>query len=158
MDERRHPEDAPTRRFVSSQQLEAPPNLPNVSLTVSVSPPEAKASLDGANLPKLPFQAELLKDGRIHHLEASAQGYESKKVAVPFDQDRVVHVELTRLAPVADEALARKRPRIEARPEPGAEPAAAPSSTNQATPEPGQAISTRRRGALRIDKADPYAE
>lgn len=143
------------------QQLEAPPNLPNVSLTVSVSPPEAKASLDGANLPKLPFQAELLKDGRIHHLEASAQGYESKKVAVPFDQDRVVHVELTRLTPES-EALARKRPRVESQVESGGEPTvsagAATSAMHQAAPEPGQAIVTRRRAGLRIDKTDPYAE
>lgn len=134
-----------------------------ITVAVQVSPSSAHVDLDGATLPKLPFHAELTRDGLVHQLEASAPGYRTKKIAVPFDRDHELRVVLARDDESAAETTRRKT-RAERREEerhPEIERIAAPSvspSPRGAALEPGASIVSRHRTGLRIDKANPYAD
>jgi serine/threonine protein kinase len=127
----------------------------SVKMHIFVSPPEAHVVLDGANLPKLPFTAELPRDGQLHYVEASAPGYATKKVVVPFDRDREVSIVLDKLpldaASAARTGKRRERPLNAA---PGVEPVRNAQSEDIA---PGALIPSKRRVRTDIDTADPYA-
>ncbi|MFT3925721.1 MAG: hypothetical protein QM778_24480 [Myxococcales bacterium] len=129
----------------------------SVRLHIFVSPPEAHAVMDGASLPKLPFNAELPRDGQLHYVEASAPGYASKRVMVPLDRDREVSIVLDKLPvepPVASRSGKRREPE---RPAPAP---STPEKANTAQSEdiaPGGLIPSKRRVRTDIDTADPYA-
>jgi len=134
-----------------------------ISLAVKVSPSGAHVELDGATLLNLPFHAELARDGLVHQFEVSATGYQTQKVAVPFDRDRQLHVMLEREGQASAETPRRKT-RAERRQDERAAEAereAAPPLTaaaRAASVEPGAALVSKHRSGLRVDKANPYAD
>lgn len=154
---------APVVSVAPAQPQRAGPAKELVTIDVQVSPPDAVVELDGAALPILPFHAELRRDARIHQLEAKADGYETKRIVLPFDQDRDLRVVLDRKAQ-SQEVVMEKRPREEARHgEPRASAPSTPSTTDAkaerpAAGEPGSSLVSRRRSGLRLDKANPYAD
>jgi serine/threonine-protein kinase len=140
----------------------------SVRVHVFVSPEQASASLDGASLPKLPFSAELPRDGKLHYVEASAPGYASKKVVVPFDRDREVSIVLDRLPlapasaqPAVDTPRARRRGALEARgsTRESSKPAAASGALAAPSGDsaPGAPLAPKSRLRTDIDTTDPYA-
>jgi serine/threonine protein kinase len=137
---------------------EPAPAAETVSIRIEVVPADAVVTLDGSQLPKLPFTAEMRKDGIGHHIVASAPGYESRKVMLPFDRDRHIKIELDERQVV--------HPRRRASPHtPAAEPAAqaAPSPPKPAARSddevaPGaDLVPKRARPRPEIDTDDPYA-
>jgi serine/threonine-protein kinase len=122
-------------------------------LSIHVLPEGAQATLDGSSLPKLPFAADLTRDGLLHHLEASAPGYASKRVLVPFDRDREVIILL--------DPLPSGLPRPRHAKQPAQTDAATSSDSLSAPPQPewvpGAKIPTRQRIRTNIDTVDPYA-
>ena len=131
----------------------------SVRLHIFVSPPEAHVVMDGASLPKLPFNAELARDGQLHYVEASAPGYASKRVMVPLDRDREVSIVLDKL-PVEPPAGARAGKRREPERSAQAPAASAPEKPGAAQSEdivPGGLIPSKRRVRTDIDTTDPYA-
>jgi serine/threonine-protein kinase len=162
---------APQDKSTQPDQAAAKPSdaqaVSTVRVHVFVSPDNASANLDGASLPKLPFSAELPRDGQLHYVEASAPGYLTKKVVVPFDRDREVSIVLDKL-PLergsderSGETSARgagKRREPPARANKPAGPASAsPSEAAEETFAPGGALPSKRRVRTDIDTTDPYA-
>ena len=155
---------APTSLVSPSTSVGARPASPGtqdalstVIIDVHVSPASARVDLDGAMLPKLPFHARLTKDALVHQIEASAPGYETKKLALPFDRDRELRIVLEKERHRVEEDMGR-RARAETRREathaeiversPGIDP--------EPRREPGAPLLSERRSTLRIDKANPY--
>ena len=127
---------APANTEPNAQPPEQPvvvtPTPETVRIHVDVWPATAVVTLDGSQLPKLPFTADLLKDGTMHHIQASAPGHETRKIMLPFDSDREVKI-------VLEEKTAhpvRRRPG-------GANTPSAPSAS--ATPSPAPAASPEPR-------------
>jgi serine/threonine protein kinase len=67
-----------------------------LDLVVRVSPPSAQISIDGTSVVQNPFHARYPKDGQIHHIIASADGYEPKLEDISFANDVSVDVSLNR--------------------------------------------------------------
>jgi serine/threonine-protein kinase len=128
-----------------------------VQIHIFVAPPEAHAIMDGASLPKLPFNAELPRDGLTHYVEASAPGYASKRVMVPFDRDRDVSIVLDKLPAEPPSGPNRPRRREVAAPSPGTIASERPSSAQSEDIAPGGLIPSKRRVRTDIDTSDPYA-
>jgi serine/threonine-protein kinase len=136
-----------------------PPARETVRVHIEVSPATALVTLDGSRLPKLPFTAELVKDGTMHHIQASLAGYETQKIMLPFDAPREMKI-------VLEEKSARPRkhasPRVAAAPVP-----AEPSPPPVVAPEPKKASGevgpgsdlngAKPRVRTGIDVHDPYA-
>jgi hypothetical protein len=70
-----------------------------VDLVVHVSPPGAQVAIDGASIPLNPFHGRFGKDALVHHISASADGYEPKTVDVAFVNDTSIDISLDRHAP-----------------------------------------------------------
>jgi serine/threonine-protein kinase len=70
-----------------------------VDLVVHVSPPGAQVAIDGASIPLNPFHGRFGKDALVHHISASADGYEPKTVDVTFVNDTSIDISLDRHAP-----------------------------------------------------------
>jgi hypothetical protein len=70
-----------------------------VDLMVRVSPPSAQITIDGASVVNNPFRARYPRDGQIHHVIASADGYEPKLEDVSFVNDVSIDVSLNRRTP-----------------------------------------------------------
>src|SRR5690606_548756 len=64
----------------SAAEPPAAPAVETVRIHIEVKPADAHVTLDGSQLPKVPFTAELRKDGTMHHIQASAPGYEPRKI------------------------------------------------------------------------------
>ncbi len=137
-----------------------------VRLHIFVSPADAHVVMDGASLPKLPFNAELPRDAKLHYVEASAAGYASKRVMVPLDRDREVSIVLDRLPPeqpVPGQRAKRREPSSSeqvAAPTPkpprAQEPAAPTGAAQSEDIAPGGLIPSQRRVRTDIDTTDPY--
>jgi serine/threonine-protein kinase len=126
---------------VTQAQAEAEPVV-TVKIHIEVTPADAVVTLDGAQLQKLPFTAELQKDAIGHHIVASAPGYESRKVMLPFDSDREVKIELQeRVAPMVHPR--RGRPGM-----------TGPSTVNEPA-APAQQVTTPRNNARDEDEMAP---
>jgi serine/threonine protein kinase len=69
-----------------------------VELVVRVAPPSAQISIDGAAVSTNPFHARYRKDRQVHHIVASADGYDTKLEDVLFAGDVSVDVSLDRRA------------------------------------------------------------
>ncbi|MET0340445.1 MAG: serine/threonine-protein kinase [Polyangiales bacterium] len=138
---------------------DAPANAGTVLLTVTVTPADARVTLDGAPLPSVPFSGDFRRSSAVHHLEASADGHQTVSQLVVLDRDRALTIALkpTPLAP-------RFKPR---RPAPGAaQPPVASTQNHDVQPPspaaseelaPGVELKTRQK-ASRFDMNDPYAE
>jgi hypothetical protein len=127
---------------VVTQAAAEPEPVPTVKIHIEVTPADATVTLDGAQLPKLPFTAELRKDGIAHHILASAPGYESRKIMLPFDSDREVKIEL------------QERVAAPAHPRRG-RPAAASASTANEPTAPAQQANTPRNAPREEDEMAP---
>jgi serine/threonine-protein kinase len=137
----------------------AAPARETVRIHIDVSPATALVTLDGSRLPKVPFTAELVKDGTMHHIHASLAGYETQKIMLPFDAPRDMHIVLE-----AKSTRGRKRASVAvAAPPTATEPSAPPV----APPEPKKASGdyapgtdlnvAKPRVRTGIDVNDPYA-
>jgi len=136
-------------------ELPRPAAQASVELHIEVLPADAQAMLDGAVLPKLPFAAELTRDGLLHHLDVSAPGHQSKRVLVPFDRDRDVTVVLDPVAPLPLRA-SRSRRRAESDVE---APSALEGDTSRVEElQPGAKLPTIGRVKAQIDTENPYAD
>jgi hypothetical protein len=115
-----------------------------VDLTVRVAPPSAQISIDGANVPSNPFHARYRKDRQVHHVLASADGYDPKLEDILFTGDVAIDVSLDRRAPPAPPApSAHKAPP----PAPAPPPAravrhAAPPASSDSPPSPPPSATT----------------
>jgi len=148
-----------------------------IAIDIRVSPESAHVSLDGTLLPRLPFRAELQRDGQPHRVQASAPGYVTKTMVVPFDRDRELSVVLqpdprvaarVHAAPVvarapegtlrsraAQQPARKERARVDIYTPPPQPPVrAAPSRPAQL--EPGATIAPKRRIELTLDLNNPY--
>jgi hypothetical protein len=151
------PAPEPTAPAAPAADVVAPARE-TVRIHIEVSPANALVTLDGSLLPKLPFTADLVKDGTMHHIQASLAGYETQKIMLPFDAPREMRI-------VLDEKSARPRKR------PSSSVAAAPTPPEPAAPvaapepkkptgdmAPGADLnSSKPRVRTGIDVNDPYA-
>lgn len=122
---------------------------PVVRLELTVSPPSARATLDGAPL-AVPFSGEFRQDPSFHQLVVAADGYRPLAQLIAFDRNSFLRVTLERAAPAP-------RARLQVQPAQSATPAYA--VTAAAAPEPARvSLAPRARGSVRpIDLEDPYA-
>jgi len=91
---------AQTAAETAQQEQRDNPNMlqrvSTVHVKIDVWPTNARVTLDGAILPRVPFDAEVAKDTAFHHLDVTAEGYAPVKQALQFDQDREVKIVLER--------------------------------------------------------------
>ncbi|HEX6239670.1 MAG TPA: protein kinase [Polyangiales bacterium] len=137
-----------------------------ISLRVEVEPATADARLDDVALATTPFEGRLRRDGQVHYVEASAPGFEKTRLAVTFDRDRSLHLQLKpALAP--SPALDRPaRAHVESRREAraatesglGATPASSANADLPGESSPGSSLVSRRKVGTHIDKANPYLD
>jgi serine/threonine protein kinase len=77
----------------------APHDVPDrVDVVVRVSPASAQITIDGAPIATNPFHARYAKDALVHHVLASADGYEAKLEEVFFANDVSIDISLDRRA------------------------------------------------------------
>ncbi len=136
---------------VAAQQPAPPPPTREepelLDLVVRVAPPSAQISIDGAAVSTNPFHARYRKDRQIHHVLASADGYDAKLEDVVFSGDVSIDVSLdrrptpppVRKAPVffipAPPPPVHAMKHVAAPPASDAPPAAPPSATAPASVE-----------------------
>ncbi len=140
----------------------------SVHVTIDVWPTSARVTLDGAILPRVPFEAEITRDTALHHLDATADGYVAVKRVVQFDRDRVVKIVLERtpalVAPSPSRRSSRHGSRTSSAAVPPAPPPPGPTPTPPAPVEPtapGADLTTAtppRRLVPKIDLDDPYKQ
>jgi eukaryotic-like serine/threonine-protein kinase len=116
-----------------------------VDLVIRVAPPSAQISIDGAAVSTNPFHARYRKDRQIHHILASADGYDAKLEDVIFAGDVAVDVSLDRhvvppprkvAPPPPPPAPLPFHPAVKrAAPQPSDSPPPPPSATAPAAPE-----------------------
>jgi eukaryotic-like serine/threonine-protein kinase len=114
-----------------------------VDVVVRVSPASASITIDGAPIATNPFQARYARDAQVHHVLASAEGYEAKLEEVFFANDVSINISLERRAsPPARYFVA---PMI---PPPGKHAA---SAMSEALPPANEAPATNVPPAARVD-------
>ncbi len=87
-----------------------------VDLMIRVSPPTAQVTIDGALVLSNPFRARYPRDNQIHHVAASADGYDAKMEDVTFANDVSIDISLNRhLAGAFHQALVSAPP-VQTRP------------------------------------------
>jgi hypothetical protein len=96
--ERQPFEAAATVASPAAAAIHAPPELVDVS--VRVFPPTALVTIDGAAILNGPIRARYPKDSQMHHIVATADGYESKSADVSFASDVAIDLGLIRRASV----------------------------------------------------------
>jgi len=69
-----------------------------IELAVRVTPASAQITVDGASVANNPFRARYRKETGIHHIVASADGYESRVEDVSFGTDVSIDVSLSKRA------------------------------------------------------------
>jgi serine/threonine protein kinase len=67
-----------------------------VDVVLRVSPPSGQITIDGALVINNPFHARYPKDGQVHHVSASAEGYDTKSADVTFANDVSLDLTLNR--------------------------------------------------------------
>jgi hypothetical protein len=139
---------------VAPQKPTAAPIANTFRIRVGVEPASATVTLDGSQL-EMPFSAELTRDGKLHDVEASADGYVTQKFSLPFDRDRELDIVLEP-AKHHDRRVSHRREQ----PEPAAAeaaPAPAPAPVKPAEPFPDE-TTQQRRIKRNIDTNDPWAQ
>lgn len=95
--------DPPPRMVAAGAAIGAPapareaPDL--VDVVVRVSPPSAQILIDGAPAATNPVHGRYGRDGLVHHVMATAEGYDPKIEDVSFSGDVSIDVSLDRHAP-----------------------------------------------------------
>jgi eukaryotic-like serine/threonine-protein kinase len=80
----------------------APPASPTtVDVEIRVSPATAKLSIDGKDVEGNPYTSQHPADELVHNVRATAPGYLTKSVAVPFNANVTLDLSLERVAPPA---------------------------------------------------------
>jgi serine/threonine-protein kinase len=130
---------APAPPPVIERPVTPAPAEHNVALQVIVDPPQARVSLDGVPL-SLPFQGSFGKDGALHRVEASADGYRALKQFVAFDRDRELMLRLERIPGARRNAFDRLIERA-----------------GQATPEPVE-LKPEPKKRVEGERPNPYDE
>jgi serine/threonine protein kinase len=141
----------------------APPPSAKTDATIAVVihyPTGATAKLDGGVVDGNPFRAKVAKDGTLHQLEVSSDGYATEKKELTFDQDLDVTVTLAKSKDkskphgIAVAAAAPPPPQPQ-KPEPVAQQPTLPPP-----PQPGDDLTTRPkpRPGIDIDDTNPYAK
>jgi serine/threonine protein kinase len=148
------PTPAPSN--VPTAKPAAAPIAPKLRIRVGVQPPNARVTLDGAEL-EMTFNAELARDGKLHYVEASAEGYTPQRFSIPFDTDRELDIVLVEARPERGHRASRRRDRPEPAPAPVAAPAPAPEPAKPADPYSDDAVQ-QRRIKRNIDTNDPWAQ
>jgi serine/threonine protein kinase len=87
---------------VFAPAVAAPPAAPlapdTLDLSVRVTPASAQITIDGASVVANPFHARYPRDGQVHRVAASADGYDTKLEDVKFSNDVSIDVSLNRQA------------------------------------------------------------
>ena len=83
--------------------------LPTVSVSLAVSPADARLYLDGVALATNPFRVTVPREPRSHRVSASAPGFAADEQLVVFDQDVTLQLTLRPL-PAAPEAASAASP------------------------------------------------
>jgi hypothetical protein len=130
-----------------------------IKLAINVLPSDATVTLDGAPLPRLPFEGTFRRARGLHHLEVRAAGYQTVKQLIAFDLDRELSMVLRPL-PASPKERA-KRPSSAAvevaPPAPTATPPAVqPVDMGGEEAVPGVELKTRPRRP-NFELNDPYA-
>jgi serine/threonine-protein kinase len=119
-----------------------------IRLRIDARTQGARVMLDGAELPQLPFEAEVRRDNEIHQLSMIAPGHETLTRALVFDRDVTLELELEPTP--ADTHRSRRRSRESAESDTtkshGEEMVAVPDVSKQDAPTEPQ----------RIDDENPY--
>jgi len=89
------PHDGPAPLAAPAAAVMAPEML---DLLVRVSPPGAQIAIDGVPLGSNPFRGRFQRDGLVHHVGASADGYETKLEDITFAGDVSIDLSLDRHA------------------------------------------------------------
>jgi serine/threonine-protein kinase len=132
------------------------PAANEVKVRLAADPPDAELRLDGRLLKGNPFVSVFPKEGTIHELSASADGYREEKQVVQFMQD--VDVTISLRHPKAGGRVVLARPAAGAAAAPPARPSEARPSAGGV--EPGMDLQTRpdNRNKRNIDEKDPYSQ
>jgi hypothetical protein len=131
------------------------PVIETIDLDVRVTPRWAQVSVDDIQAPSNPFHARLRRDGKVHRIVATADGYETKTEDVSFSGDVSVDLSLERrVGPGVRHAVPGGHPArapLDAAHPASTAPAAAPGGAHPeaAPPEP-------RSGQRPIVTANPY--
>lgn len=67
----------------------APPGVPQTTLSVSASPPDATLFIDDLPLDGNPYKGAFARDGHAHRVRAEAKGFIARTDVVVFDRDEV---------------------------------------------------------------------
>jgi serine/threonine-protein kinase len=137
------------------------PSATQVSVRVSVDPPNAELRLDGSLLPGNPFASVFPKGDAIHELSASADGFKTEKQMIQFLKDVDLQVSLQRGKGSSSHSYAvHAAPPAAVAPAaaPAAAPARAPSEARPSAVEPGMDLHSESRPKRNIDEKDPYAQ
>ncbi len=89
------PHDSPAPVAAPVAAAMAPEML---DLLVRVSPPSAQIALDGVPLGSNPFRGRFQRDGLVHHVGASAEGYDTKLEDITFAGDVSIDLSLDKHA------------------------------------------------------------
>ncbi|MFT3927714.1 MAG: serine/threonine-protein kinase [Myxococcales bacterium] len=141
-----------------SLQAARPQPRATVHLQIQVAGADAQATLDGSTLTRLPFDADLMRDGILHHLEVSAPGHQTKRILVALDRDQDLTVVLDPL-PLDAPHGSRRHSRSGAQAD-DESALTGPSSLPPAVDEflPGAKLPTVHRVQAEIDTINPYLE
>ena len=139
------------------KEKEEEPAATAVMLEVTLVPENASLTLDGTPV-GLPFSGRFPKDGVLHRLEASADGYRPYKRFVSFDRDHRIGIVLERMPAAPTHGSRRRRDEGQAEVAPP-EPRSAPAASAPRSPVPGTDMEAPRRNrpSGEIDTFDPYA-
>jgi serine/threonine-protein kinase len=158
------PPEPPASENVPNQ-IQGLPRAETVHISVDVWPDTARVVVDGALLPRVPFEADVTKDGAFHHVEASAPGYATVKQAVQFNEDREIKIVLEKEKEQPRVAVGGRRGggRPQAAPTPAPEPEAQPAPAPAPKPTvmaPGADLTVVPAPRIKpaIDLDDPYAD
>jgi serine/threonine-protein kinase len=115
----------------TASRLAAPERT--ISLIIEVEPSSAVVTLDGAELPDLPFSGSVTASKVLHHLEARAEGYQSVRQLLTFAEDRKVKWVLE---PLPKPIAALPKPAVAPHPKPAVAPHPKPAVALHPKPAP----------------------
>lgn len=153
-----------TPALKETEAADAPPPIASTTIAepatihfaVAVSPPSARISIDGVLATSNPVESELPKDGRMHHVLAFADGYETRSRDVASARDVSIAFDLERRTRPATPAAVVSATPAHARPQ---TPNETPSAGAGDAPPPEADVNpgTPRLPSRPIVTSNPYA-
>jgi hypothetical protein len=129
----------------------APPPIVDVSISISVSPADARLTLDGVTVSN-PLVMKRRPDNRPHELVAEAAGYQSLKRSLSFERDLTV---MMGLAPQPQAATNPVVPQADVSAVSAVHQAAAPAAVPQARPKKTAPVADVSDTSDKSDTPDP---